>query len=675
MYSASAMSIVLAAVFVFLVGLFIVGAKRQRAGVACVAVAVCAAVCFLYAMRLSESDAPQSVAAVGRSGLPPSAVSRGSELPRANLHAGFVGSGKCQGCHQEHYSSWHSTYHRTMTQSATPKSVVPSFDGVTLASRGRTYHLARKGDEFWVDTVDPVAEMRAFIQAGGVSDPSKLPRAHRQIAMTTGSHLHQTYWMQSPNGTLIQFPWVYHISTGQWVYRIDSFLRPPSETVTFNIWNITCIACHSTGGEPRMEPATKSMHSVGEMGISCEACHGPGEQHVASANTVRQGDEPIGPTPTGETEISISPMVHPGKLDAVKSLQVCGQCHVIAKRNDERDYLQHGDPFRAGGDNFAAQRKVVLEMQDTLRKKEHFADSIMSGFWPDGTVRTGGREYNGVVLSGCHVDGTGERQMSCLSCHSMHDYASANKMMAKSKLGDTQCTQCHSEPAYTTSIAQHTHHGETSEGSRCINCHMPHTSYALFSAVRSHRIQSPSVRATGQGGRPNACNLCHLDQTQQWAASKLSDWYGIASPPLDVDDTTIASGALWALKGDAAQRAIAAWHMGWEPARDAARRDIWFTGVLAEVLKDKYSAVRYMAAVSLKSSLDHKDVTYDFSGTPEHHASVRGRVLEALKGSMAAPLSAEAAARLLLTPEGRRDQAAIDRLLKLQDQRPISIVE
>ncbi len=227
-------------------------------------------------------------------GLPPHTGQREEEhatievsLPEVNVANGFVSSEACRECHRDQFASWHDTFHRTMTQAATPDAVAPSFDDVELKSRGRTYHLTRKGDEFWVNTISPVAEMAAFAQSGGAIAPSSLPRVNRRIAMTTGSHYHQTYWMQNPNGTLLQFPWVYHIKTERWVYRIDSFLRPPTDTVTFNIWNMSCIACHSTGGEPRVDSIAKTMHSVGEMGISCEACHGPGAVRVASPQVAR----------------------------------------------------------------------------------------------------------------------------------------------------------------------------------------------------------------------------------------------------------------------------------------------------------------------------------------------------------------------------------------------------
>jgi len=114
-------------------------------------------------------------------------------LPKPNTKEGFVSSQACRSCHPDQYASWYKTYHRTMTQAATPEAVLPEWDNVKLESRGRTYVLERRGDEFWVDMVDPSAEVRAFIQGVELTSQSEIPRVERQIAMTTGSHHHQTY--------------------------------------------------------------------------------------------------------------------------------------------------------------------------------------------------------------------------------------------------------------------------------------------------------------------------------------------------------------------------------------------------------------------------------------------------------------------------------------------------
>ena len=159
--------------------------------------------------------------------------------------------------------------------------------------------------------------------------------------------------------------------------------------------------------------------------------------------------------------------------------------------------------------------------------------------------------------------------------------------------GDEACLQCH-EPLRADPAA-HTRHAPESAGSRCYNCHMPYTSYGLLKAIRSHTVGSPSAAETAEVGRPNACNLCHLDKTLAWTAERLDAWYGVPAPPLRDGDRTVAAGLRWMLAGDAGQRALTAWSMGWGPAQEASGTT-WMVPHLGEALGDPYDAVRFIAA-------------------------------------------------------------------------------
>ena len=73
---------------------------------------------------------------------------------------------------------------------------------------------------------------------------------------------------------------------------------------------------------------------------------------------------------------------------------------------------------------------------------------------------------------------------------------------------------------------------------------------------------------------------------------------------------------LWLLKGDAGQRALVAWHFGWEPAQQASKTD-WMAPYLGHLLADPYAAVRYIAHHSLRDLPGFTDFAYDFTGPPE----------------------------------------------------------
>ncbi|MCP4510748.1 MAG: hypothetical protein GY826_30615 [Fuerstiella sp.] len=236
--------------------------------------------------------------------------------------------------------------------------------------------------------------------------------------------------------------------------------------------------------------------------------------------------------------------------------------------------------------------------------------------------------------------------------------------------GDHACLQCHS--SYQDDIEGHTHHLANSSGSRCYNCHMPHTTYALFTTMRSHRVDSPDIASSLKLGRPNACNLCHLDKTLAWSAGRLSEWYGTPAVEMGEDETTIAASLLWLLRGDAAQRVITAWHMGWEPAHKASGKS-WQAPFLAQILEDPYSMVRFIAHESLTGLPGFGGFKFDHIGPLSDRAGAHQKAL-----SLWEQLSRElgpAPSTLLLDPRGQLKRDEVDRLLQQRDDRPIVIAE
>jgi hypothetical protein len=604
-----------------------------------------------------------------------------TRLPARVTDRGFTTSGACQACHPAQYDSWHRSFHRTMTQVAAPSSVLGSFDGVVLESRGFQWRLERRADQFWVQMPDPVwFEQPAWLmRALDETWPEQPPLIDARVVMTTGSHHMQNYWVRRPDregaslgpddGSLIEVPWVWLIDEARWVPNLDSFLTPPSGSVGgVARWNANCSQCHSVGTEPGTSASYERFDTrTVELGIACEACHGPGERHAAHYRSPVQrylryfltarGDDAADPT-----------IVNPAKLDARRSAQVCGQCHSFGEWLDQAAYRQDGIRF-APGQELHEQRRVFRYEpgpagaplagagSDTL--------SVEGRFWRDGTSRVAGREYN-ALLASTHFT---EHELTCLSCHSLHGYADRDSQLAPGAAGDQACLGCHEELA--DEIAEHSRHRPASSGAECMNCHMPRTTYGLFSAMRSHRIDSPSVQVTVESGRPNACNLCHLDQTLEWTGRYLAEWYGQPLADLDPDHRAIAAAALWTLKGDAAQRTIVAWHMGWGPAREASGDD-WMAPYLAQLLTDPYSATRRVAYRSIVVLPGFGDFRYDYVAPP---AVAGAKADEAMGRWMRAGGAPEGGPRLLIGADG---SIALDQWLALlaeRDHRPLTIRE
>ncbi len=582
---------------------------------------------------------------------------------------GYVSSGTCQSCHPEQYASWKGSYHPRMTQVATPQAVVAPFAGVELESRGKKYRLGHAEDEFWVEMDDP--------ENGAGRGPVR-----RRIVLTTGSHHEQDYWFETGQGRRIgRLPFVYRIPEQQWIPDVSVLLTPPDSPIPFGNWHKNCTQCHVTRGRPRIHGPAQVDTTVGEFGIACEACHGPGERHVRANRDPRRRYEFYGGSRPDRT------IVNPRRLSARLSSHVCGQCHGLSfiTRDYEREYAKDGWRYRPGRD-LEETRRLRPDAQELAAQSRCNSSTECPGtsFWADGMIRVSGREHNGLIESPCYRGG----DFSCLSCHTMHrptDDPRSLKQWADDQLtlgmdSNQACLQCHPQFEGHKRLTDHTHHQPDSTGSSCYNCHMPHTTWGLLKAIRSHQIDSPTVTSSLQTGRPNACNLCHLDKTLAWTSDHLEAWHLIPGPRLTADQRSIAASVLWILSGDAGQRALVAWSMGWHAAQQVSGSH-WMGPYLAQLLEDPYDAVRFAAYRSLRQLPEFSETAgrdsefhYSFVGSPDHRRTVRERAFE-IWGSTKPAGQEHFATEMLVEARGVLKESAFRRLLEQRDDRRMHLNE
>jgi predicted CXXCH cytochrome family protein len=481
----------------------------------------------------------------------------------------------------------------------------------------------------------------------------------------------EVYWVAGgAENELRLVPVTYLIAEQRFIPRRDAFLQPPGAAPHAVRWNSNCIQCHTTLGKPgHDENAARFASEAVELGIACEACHGSGAAHV------RKHQNPLARYAARFTSAADDSIVNPARLSHDRASEVCGQCHAYFVPNDETAWWKDGfaSAFRPGD---------ALERSRTLLAPPHFrgrptpregaprgegADEpalgaeaeAESAFWPDGTMRVGGREHNALAASACYTRGGEKQRISCLSCHSMHRSEPDDQLRAGDDV-NSACRKCHGELA--ARATEHSRHRAGSSGNSCVACHMPFTSYALFKGIRSHRIDSPAVPASdADGARPNACNLCHLDKGLEWTRKALGAWGGTAgraagdaappSPP-QTQNAEISYAVARLIAGDAAERAVFAWAFGLREARDASGSG-WQAPYLAALLDDPYSAVRFVAARSLGAFPEHALGNYDFLAPPEARRAARDAVLSRFPA----------------------ERPRIDALLARQDTRPVSISE
>ncbi len=603
-------------------------------------------------------------------------VNAGRSLPPANrpveapVAPDYVTADSCRSCHPGNYASWHASYHRTMTQVAQPENFAAEMDGLELTYDNTDYRVARKGQAYFVSTKPKGAPESAFGKP-------------LEIVLLTGSHNLQIYWTETDDPregrTMGQFPFGYIIAEKKWAPVQHTFLIPPGPELVYSKgdWNDGCINCHTTQGRARPGGNGRFDSKVSEFGISCEACHSGGREHIAlNRNPLRRFMLHM----TGGADQTIA---NPARMSGQAASLACGQCHSIWAFNNAADtqvWDNQGSSFRPGKTELDL--RWVVQPQDTdypeeranlLQGDPHFYDK---SFWGDGKVRVTGRELNGTMGSPCYKGG----KFSCLSCHEMHPdktdaatlhtWRSTDQMKPKME-SNQACLQCHQDIKYNTPA--HTHHVANSSGSSCYNCHMPHTTYGLLRAIRSHTVSSPNVHESTAYGRPNACNLCHLDKPLGWTADTLAAWYGQKSPELSQDDREISAGVQWLLKGDAGQRAILAWNMGWEPAQTASGRD-WLYPHLIFTLNDPYAAVRFAAWKSLRSLPKFEDFEFDYPADDAKQKEALSRAYRKWWFEVRDP-RVGFRPETILDPSGQFQQATFDRLLDQRDQRKILLAE
>ena len=598
-----------------------------------------------------------------------SAVAKNTQSrPIETMDRGYVSSDSCRECHTQHYRTWRASHHRTMTQVPSKDSVIADFDNKILIHSGRQFRFFSENEEYFMEMKDAVGP--------AVGKPNT-PRVFK-IVLMTGAHHQQGFWCETGRGrTLAKIPFIWITKEKRWIpYGSIFFLPSAGLSMHAGVWNSNCIKCHVVGGQPRHDPEKGFDTHVAEFGISCEACHGPGEAHVAFHQDSSEVD-------LKRAIIGKSKLVNPAELSHEKSAQTCGQCHSVFDFYDAQDkksfMREAGIAFRPGDDLSDSRHVFQMGRNEQLpivkQKLQRDPDFWKHQFWSDGMVRVSGREYNGLLETPCYQRG----KMSCLSCHDMHPDESdkrpkdqwANDQMKSGMNGNQACLQCHQEFDSEKQLALHTHHATGSSGSNCYNCHMPHTTLGLMKAMRSHTIDSPNVAATLSTGRPNACNLCHLDKSLAWTAEHLEQWYGLDSPKLSKQEKQLASSIRWLLTGDAGQRAIAGWHFGWEPAKNAAGTQ-WMGPFLAELLNDSYDVVRFIGYHALKGLPEFSEFEYDFVASQQERETRQQRALQIWNASNDRPPPSSS---LLIDAKGQLNKQKFRQLREQRLDPTIKLIE
>lgn len=387
----------------------------------------------------------------------------------AKVFATYAGSASCRDCHTNAFNNWTNSHHALAERQVIPGLDRSAFDPHRVFKHGTQTSEAR------------VAKGQFEIITAGLSQRQQTFTPVRVIGVDP---LRQ-FLISAPGNRLQTTEVAFDPAKQEWFNVYGEEDRQPGEwghwTGRGMTWNNMCAACHNTRLRKNYrEDADRYDTKMVEMGVGCEACHGPMADHVAWQ---RPRPQPAKGDPTIR------------KFSRDQNRDTCASCH--ARRSELTADFRPGDGFF-----------------------DHYSLSIPDEsdiFYPDGQVRDEDYEFTAFLGSRMHQGG-----IRCFDCHDAHS--------GKTKFpGNLLCMTCHGgQVARSPRIdpASHGRHKMDQEGSKCTGCHMPITTYMARHPRHDHGFTIPDPLLTKQYNIPNACTRCHPDKTVDWALEWTEKWYG-----------------------------------------------------------------------------------------------------------------------------------------------------
>jgi predicted CXXCH cytochrome family protein len=384
-------------------------------------------------------------------------------------------------------------------QEVSPQTVLGDFDDAQFTQHGVTTTFSRRDGTYVVRTEGDDGELHDY-----------------DVAYVFGAVPLQQYLVAFPGGRYQCLPVAWDTrpleAGGQRWFHVYGDQRIPAGDELFwtgraQNWNYMCADCHSTNLQRNYDLETDTYSTTwSEIDVACEACHGPGREHVEWADARAASgveDDPY----ADESEDAMGLVVRFGgaaetewKIDdetgtAVatkkddRELKACAPCH--ARRSYLRTDIVHGrallDSYRLAG----------------LDEGLYFAD---------GQIRDEVYVTGSFLQSKMHAAG-----VSCGDCHDAHSL----ELRAE---GNALCLRCHLDTKYD--VFEHHHHELGTEGATCVACHMPQRTYMVVDPRHDHSLRVPRPDLSALTGSPNTCNWCHAEKTTAWADQEITAWLG-----------------------------------------------------------------------------------------------------------------------------------------------------
>jgi predicted CXXCH cytochrome family protein len=385
----------------------------------------------------------------------------------------YVGSQTCAKCHQVEFGKWKNSHHDRAMEIATDETVLGNFDGAVFERFGVTTRFYRRDGKYFVNAEGPDGHYHDY-----------------EVRWTFGVEPLQQYMVELPRGRIQVLRVAWNTRKNEWFEVTppdapnERFAHddPAHWTGIAQNWNSTCAECHSTDLQKNYDFETDAFHTTfAEIDVSCEECHGPGSAHVEMADR-------WWPLWGNERGYGLAKLKGD---DPTAQIETCAKCH--SHRHAIRPNFRPGEPFL-----------------------DYFEPALLIGglYHDNGQIDDEVYEYGSFLQSKMHA-----QRVRCTDCHNPHS-------LQLKFTGNQLCTQCHLPAKYDT--LDHHHHPSGSTGASCIECHMPMRTYMVVDDRRDHGFRVPRPDLSVTLGTPNACIDCHTkpNETSEWAAAKVREWYG-----------------------------------------------------------------------------------------------------------------------------------------------------
>ena len=544
-----------------------------------------------------------------------------------------------------------------MTQPANAETVFGAFDGRMLTRSDATHTLRQRGDDFWICDRGRARRARAARRARDRAAPSAdLLAGDGQAARARAARVRVAHGRAALHPARGGVPASARRRGGR--PRPDAGTRPASPATPRTASPSGTRTASSTPASP--SSASPARRATARARARARERRAARSRPASPRRRGRHDRASRGSSITARSPRCAANATAYGSSGTSRGREVERvRLRLSSRRRSERD---------AGAVPAVAARPRAARRHDHVRACRA-TPPASSG--PDGMARVSGREYNAmsrVALLSARRDVVPVVPRAAPAA----GRAAQPREWADDQLAPAWTATTH-VPAATTELAanltEHTHHAAGSSGSRCYNCHMPHTTYGLLKAMRSHQISSPDAgtqrahRAAqrlqpvpprppvAMDGRAAAAALRHRAAR---AATPRS-----AARCLGALDARRRRGA-----ARAARRGVSA-----GAARSAAPGDdaAMLLGVL---LDDPYDAVRIVAARSLRRIPGFAGFEYDSTPAPDSRPSASERVFALLEQRRAERAKAGARPELLLGADGAFDRRRLAELLGARDDRP-----